>query len=272
MLWVVFSCSLLETKDLGTPVARVGETVLYQSDLQKVINNSPGQDSTAIANRYINNWGRNVLYLQGASRNLNIEDQERFETLVQNYRTDLFVSSYKEALLSSRLDSTVTATETQDYYNRNNSTFILRNPLYRYRYINIAKDNIDKRKYKNALRKFDPDDQNYLDSLSLQFNSYQFNDSLWVTKENIIAQIPSLSQKENEAMLKKSNFFELPDSLGVYLVAIKEVRLQNEVAPLSFVKPTIENIILNQRKLRLSKQLDKEIVEDAFKDKKFEIY
>ena len=73
-------------------------------------------------------------------------------------------------------------------------------------------------------------------------------------------------------MLKKSNFAQLQDSLGVYLVKIEDLLKRNDIAPLSHIKPTIQQIILNKRKLELIKKLEKDITKDAIKNNDFEIY
>jgi hypothetical protein len=48
--------------------------------------------------------------------------------------------------------------------------------------------------------------------------------------------------------------------------------LRNENAPLEYAKPTVKQILLNRRKLELSKDFEKEITKDALKNNKFEIY
>ena len=53
---------------------------------------------------------------------------------------------------------------------------------------------------------------------------------------------------------------------------IKDVLFQNDTAPLDYVKPTIDQIILNKRKLELIKKLETDITKDAIKNKQFEIY
>ena len=73
-------------------------------------------------------------------------------------------------------------------------------------------------------------------------------------------------------MLKKSNFIQLKDSLGLYLMQINDVLLRNSTAPLEYVKPTINQIVINKRKLELIKQLEKDIKKDAINNKQFEIY
>lgn len=68
------------------------------------------------------------------------------------------------------------------------------------------------------------------------------------------------------------DFLELRDSLGLYLISIKEHLMRNDEAPLEYVMPTVKQIILNKRKLELIKELEKDITKDAIKNKQFEIY
>jgi hypothetical protein len=76
----------------------------------------------------------------------------------------------------------------------------------------------------------------------------------------------------NSQVLKKTNFAQLQDSLGVYLVKIEAVLNLNDIAPLSYVKPTIEQIVLNKRKQELLKKIEKDITIDAIKNKNFELF
>ena len=73
-------------------------------------------------------------------------------------------------------------------------------------------------------------------------------------------------------MLKKPNYRQLQDSLGVYLIKIEAILKTNDIAPLSYVRPTIEQIILNKRKQNLLKKIKKDITIDAIKNKNFEIF
>ena len=84
--------------------------------------------------------------------------------------------------------------------------------------------------------------------------------------------IPVLNSENKSQLLKKSNFIQLKDSLGVYLMQINDVLMRNEIAPLEYVKPTIDQIVINKRKLELIKELEKDITKDAIKNNQFEIY
>ena len=47
---------------------------------------------------------------------------------------------------------------------------------------------------------------------------------------------------------------------------------KNEVVPLSYILPTIKQIILNKRKTDLINKIQTEITNDAIKDNDFEIF
>ena len=53
---------------------------------------------------------------------------------------------------------------------------------------------------------------------------------------------------------------------------IEDVLNPNDTAPLSYVKPTLKQIILNKRKLELIKKLETDITKDAIETNNFEIY
>ena len=83
---------------------------------------------------------------------------------------------------------------------------------------------------------------------------------------------PVVNSQNKNQLLKKSNFIQLKDSINLYLMQVKDVRIQNNYAPLEYVSSSIEQIVINKRKLELIKQLEKDITKDAIKNKQFEIY
>jgi len=108
--------------------------------------------------------------------------------------------------------------------------------------------------------------------LSFHFKSYFLNDTVWISAAQVAEKIPVLNAENKKELLKKSNYIQLKDSLGLYLIQINEVLQQNDYAPLEYVKPTVNQIIHNRRKLELIKQFEKDITKDAIKNNQFEIY
>ena len=107
-----------------------------------------------------------------------------------------------------------------------------------------------------------------LERQQLSFKMLQLNDSVWLELDQILLKLPF--SKEN--LLKKSKFIQKQDSLGLYLVAIKEVLHRNDIAPLSYVMPTIKEMILHKRKIELIREIEKIIVKDATKKNNFKVY
>jgi hypothetical protein len=55
-------------------------------------------------------------------------------------------------------------------------------------------------------------------------------------------------------------------------VKIEAVLKTNDIAPLSYVKSTMEEIVLNKRKQEFLKKIEKDITKDAIKNKNFELF
>ncbi|MCB0431724.1 MAG: peptidyl-prolyl cis-trans isomerase, partial [Mangrovimonas sp.] len=255
------------------PVARVGETYLYEDEIQSLVSEdmSP-QDSTVLVNNFINNWATQQLLMANAVRNLNDEKQQEFNSLVDQYRKDLFTQAYLEALVGRKIDSTVTLEEARKYYDENKEVFKLNEELIKFRYINLQENRSDFEDIKKKFQRFNEEDKKELDSISIQFKSYSLNDSIWVKVSQVLDKIPVANASNKEELLKKSNFIQLKDSLGVYLMHINDVLLRNDTAPLEYVKPTIDQIVINRRKLEFINDLKTDITKDAIKNKQFELY
>jgi len=267
------SCKYFVKEPDRVPVARVGETYLYEDEIQSLVSEdmSP-QDSTVLVNNFINNWATQQLLMVNAVRNLNDEKQQEFNSLVDQYRKDLFTQAYLEALVGRKIDSTVTLEEARKYYDENKEVFKLNEELIKFRYINLQENRSDFEDIKKKFQRFNEEDKKELDSISIQFKSYSLNDSIWVKVSQVLDKIPVANASNKEELLKKSNFIQLKDSLGVYLMHINDVLLRNDTAPLEYVKPTIDQIVINRRKLEFINDLKTDITKDAIKNKQFELY
>lgn len=267
------SCNFFKKTDHRKPIARVNDAYLYKEDISDLIaeGTSP-QDSTIIVNSYINRWATQLVLIEGAERNLSQQQQDEFNKLVDQYKKDLFTKAYLEALVKKNMDTSVSVLEAKTVYENNKETFKLNEDIIKFRYINIPENSIDEKNIKKRFKRFNNEDKTYLDSIAIQFKNYSLNDSIWIKVTQVMQKIPVFNVQNKKELLKKSNFIQLKDSLGLYLVQINDVLRQNNYAPLPYVKPTISQIVINKRKLELVKQLQKDITKDAFKNNQFEIY
>ncbi len=270
---MVLSCDFFKRTDDRVPIARVNDAYLYYEDIRDLVSEEISEeDSTLLVRNYINRWATQQLLVDGAMLNLSESKQEDFNKLVKQYKNDLFTKAYIEALVRRSIDTTIAKEEAETYYNKNKEVFKLNEELIKFRYLHVDENIIDFKTIEKKFKRFNFEDKKELDSISIQFKSYSLNDSIWIKVSQVIDKIPALNLENKNQLLKKSNFVQLKDSLGVYLMQINDVLLRNEIAPLEYVKPTIEQIVINKRKLDIIRELEKDITKDAIKNKQFEIY
>jgi hypothetical protein len=273
VLFLLVSCDFFKETDDRKAIARVDDTYLYEEDIKDLLKEGMSvQDSTMVVTNFINRWATEQLLVKGAERNLTEAKQEAFNKFALEYKNELFSKAYLEALVSKNIDTIITIEEAEAYYNENKQIFKLNEDLIKLRYINLDQNRLDLKELEEKFKRFNQEDKKELDSLSIQFKSYSLKDSVWVKVDQVVDKIPAISSENKNELLKISNFIQLKDSLGLYLVHINDVLLRNNTAPLEYVKPTIDQIVINKRKLELIRELEKDITKDAIKNKKFEIY
>lgn len=268
------SCEYFKTTaPVGEPVARVGDEYLYKTDIEELI--VPGmskEDSTLVVSSFITRWATQKLLMKGAKQNINVDEQQRLEDLVAQYKSDLYAQAYKDALVARNMDSTVTDAEATLFYKNNTENFKLNEELLKLRYIHLNENDYNIETIKNKFVRFNDEDKRFLDSIAVQFKAYYLNDSTWIRLVKVVATIPPVNMENSDQLLNKTDFIQLRDSLGLYLIAVKDRIKRNQEAPLEYVKPTVKQILLNRRKLELIKDLEKDITKDAIKNKQFEVY
>ena len=273
LFFLVIGCDQFYNVKQDVVVARAGNSYLYRSELRDNITVfSSKTDSIIQSENYINNWARKQLLFDQAIINLDIEAQKEMDELVNSYRSDLWSRSYKEFIVKSNIDTLISKTEIETYYRENQNNFRLNEAMVNLRYIALPTENIDLLEIKNKLIRFQEEDIRFLDSLTFQFNSYGLKDSLWLTKRELIRTLTIVNENNFENYLKKSQFFLVEDAFEVYLLFVNNYMLRNEVAPLVSIENTIRKIVFNKRKLDFIKQFDKEILQDAIRTKKFQLY
>ena len=271
-LLLFLSCNYLTQDDSIIPIARVNDSYLYNEDIIDLISeNTTKEDSTLIVNNFINRWATKQLLIDQSMINLSQEKQDFFNEMVSQYKTDLYTEAYKSSIISKQLDTVILKKEYEDYYNLNKRNFKSNDELLKVRYIQVDKNFLDLKALEKKFKRYDSIDKKDLTNLSIKFKSFNLNDSIWIKSNVLIGRLPVLKE-ENLKVLKKPNYTQLQDSLGVYLIKIEATLKTNDIAPLSYVRPTIEQIILNKRKQDLLKKIQKDITIDAIKNENFEIF
>jgi hypothetical protein len=267
------SCTYFKMQDdeevTSEIVAIVNIQKLYKKDLLSILPEYISkEDSVILVKSFINNWAIKQILLQKAENNNSLEEINEIELLVKDYRESLLINNYKEILIKQQLDTLIKEEEIVDFYFKNKENFKLNEELVKIKYLHFDKKLINKNELIKLFASRKIEDLEKLEKQQLSFKQFQFNDSVWTQLDKILLKLPF--SKDN--MLKKSKLLEKQDSLGLYLVAIKEVLFRNDIAPLSYIRSTIKQMILHKRKIELIKDIEKILVKDATKNNNFKVY
>lgn len=268
---VFSSCNLIENKENKTPVARVNKTFIYETDIASLIDESTSsEDSALVVSSYINQWATEQLLLDQALINLSAEQQQDYNKLVRQYKISLFTEAYKNTLVSRDLDSTITNAELDTLYAKDKNIFLLNDELLKIRYVQIEEQNNNIAQIKKLINIFSAEDKATLSNMTLQFKTANLNDSVWIKKEVLLTRLPVFNSQNIEFSVGK--LAEIKDSTGIYFYKVEDKLNKGDIAPSSFIAPTLRQIILNKRKLELIKNIEKDITRDAIKNDNFEIF
>ena len=233
--------------------------------------NATVQDSQQITNAYIDRWVRNTVLMAEAERNipkdLNIED------LLKKYRESLILNSYEEQLTKSGLDTIISDTELNSFYEKNKEQYQLETPIVRCYFIKIPKVAAPQ---SDSLQKWWNNPKSGDNLLKMQQYSkvyakiYILNDTIWQRADDVIKMLPkgtltADNLSSGKELTMKSDDFE-------YFFRAFGVMNQKEIAPLSFIKEQASKYILHQRKIQLIEKKKQEMYDLEMQKNNIKIY
>ncbi len=250
--FLLTSCEYFNVAKEPEAIARVGKSFLYKEDIANLVpRGTSKKDSIAIVKSFIDRWATQKLLFEAAERNITKDKLDEFNTLIEQYKTDLYTKAYLEELVIRQIDTTVTDAQIASYYNQYKQYFKNSSDLVKLRYINLVKENPKFAKIKSKFSSFTKNDKKELEQLAVQFKSYAFNDSIWVDINQVFEKLPFINLENKDKYISGGINFQYPDSTTVWLVKVNSVLPKNSATPLEFLKPTIKQIIINNRKLQL---------------------
>jgi hypothetical protein len=270
---VFTACTFFDSNKNTEAIARVNSDYLYAADIANLV--PPGiskEDSIVIVRSFIDRWASKKLLIKVAEVNLNKSKKAEFDTLIQQYKIDLYTKAYLEEIVKRTTDTVISEIELRNYYNENKENFKSNGTLVRLRYISLQKDNPKVDLIKSKFFDFRKSDKKFWDTYTLQLNSFAFNDSIWTELSQVYDKLRFITPDNRDSYISPGKTIQKIEDKNVYFVKISNVIDKNQVAPYQYLKPTLREVILNKRKLELIKKFEKEITDDAIKDKKYEVY
>lgn len=268
------SCEWLTAlNDEGTPVARVKEKVLYLHDVKELMPEFKTQDdSVQFIKNFSKKWVEEQIMLDRAEYNLT-DDLTDIEEKVRTYRNSLLIYAYEQALVAQKLDTLCTDLQIANYYNKRKEDFMLRNDIFRLIYLKLDPNTPRLDELKSWFNLKDPNEKlNLMTDYALQFGlDYSLDPDKWWSKNDLLRLFP-VTNDSLDIVMQSDEILELRKGEYLYLIEVLEQKQKNSPAPINLVKPDIRNIMLNERKIGLVKELRENLIKDASEKNHIEYY
>ena len=256
----------------GDVVAEVGQHKLYLTDLEAYIpNDVTPEDSVRIADQYIRSWAAEQLYLDMASQQLSKSEKDVSKEL-EAYRNSLLRYRYEQRYVNERLDTTVTRSEIEAYYDAHNDLFVLDIPILKARFLDIMEDSPNYETIRRSMSSNKYEDLAEADSLaySSALGYVDWSDR-WIDAVTLAREFGT----DYGTMLSRlsGSFIEMREDRGDVKVAyVLDTRRAGTLAPLDYCEDRIRNIIISTRKQKLLTTLEQDLLDNALSKESFIIY
>tara|TARA_B100001250_G_C19801550_1_gene791335 strand:+ start:328 stop:1176 length:849 start_codon:yes stop_codon:yes gene_type:complete len=273
LLFLFFSACQSTSSD-RLVVARAFDNYLYFDEIP-YLDGYSYEDSVISIHNFANQWASKKILLNKAAYNFK-NDQLYIDSLVNVYRESLLIHYYKEAVIQNYLDTLITDSLMINYYQDNMENFFLKEDIVKLNYVKIRNvaPNLDFVANKYYSRDFD--DIELLEDYCVQFaDRFFLGDINWISWDDFLNQIPEKNRKKlknGRQVLRKNKRFELEDSVYQYFIFVQDFKLKGTSSPLEYVSSIIGKIILNKRKKEILYNIEEELLQEAIKNNKFEIY
>ena len=251
-------------------VARVGNEKLYLSELSSYIPDTVSpEDSTNLAMQYITSWARDLLYLNLAENQLSKAEQDVSSEL-EDYRRSLLRYRYEQLYVNDRLDTLITDAQIESYYKEHEDYLKLQRPILKVRFLDIMSDSPNADLIIRCMSSDDYSEVLAADSLAYQSALRYFDKSdVWMDAA-VLAREFSTDYVTMLSSLSDS-FIRIEQDGRLRIAFVLDIR-RSGIAPVEYASAQIRDNILSDRKHRLLKSLEQDLLKDALEKKKLVIY
>lgn len=246
-VFVAFSCG----SEKGEPLVSFGQRTLYDSDIRLILGKEEFTDFER--DEIIASWIRTQMSATLLD-SLPEEAKQRIEFKTSDFRSSMIAFEWENAWIQQRLDTLVSDTEMQAYYQENINDFLLNDFIVKLLYIKIPDMAPDTEILKQMYLLKKPSDTSKVTQYANQYaTSFYFNRDNWISFEDFVKELPvEYIDVERFVTSKSKQVFE--ENGFMYFINIFDYRLKNTPSPFTYEKERIRSRIILNRKLELRNQ------------------
>ena len=244
MLSAMAACSAEKTSETApldsSVLAKVGESVLTRSDMQRVLPANLSQaDSADFVAAYVKTWVSDRLITEIAVKQLG--SPEEVDRLTEEYRRNLIMWKYREMVVRADSALRVSDSDVKAYYDSHAAAMKLRQPQLRGIYIKIESNAPAIAKVKKLYKSANQADIEELEKVGLTGAiHYDYFRDRWIPWEQIITKIPA---EISTSQLRKGFSFELDSNGFTYLLSVSDVLPIGAMMPFESAAPIIRETL-----------------------------
>ena len=256
-----------ERESTEVKLARFQNIYLNESNLVNEIPlNLDEEDSAIFVKNYIHKWLVNQMIMD-KSENMIPFEVNNVEKKINKYKMSLISYEFEQFYINKRLDTTISKSEINNYYESHLDDFVLNDYVVKCMYIKVPKNSKLVAEIKNNyfLKNEKMVDQIMKTGQSEEASLY-YNPEEWVFFDDLLKQIPILEKYSKIDFIKKKKKVVLEYNESVYFINVFDYIIKNGTSPLSFEENKIKSIILNQRAKNIRKKLRLDLYNDGIKN------
>lgn len=94
------ACDYFKAPETKAIIATVNEHILYEEDVATILpENLSEEDSIIFVRAFVDDWAMDKILLDNALFNLPEKEQQRYQAMVEKYKSELFKKAYVDALI-----------------------------------------------------------------------------------------------------------------------------------------------------------------------------
>lgn len=246
----------------NSALVKVGNKILYRNVLDENLPSGlSSEDSIIAAEYYIRSWVNENLLYNVASKN--ITDKDNVDHLVEEYRKSLLIYQYEEQLVNEKLTKEIDEQSLYDYFNQNKDKLKLDRSLVKGLFLKVPVSAPQLSEIRIWYRTTTSASRENLEKSSLN-NAAVFNYFVdkWVDFDDLMNNFPKELLTQDDLTVHKK-MIEKQDSDFVYLLNITDYLLPGDNAPYEYAKTTIQEILINQRRIDFLKKTEDDLYQRA---------
>ena len=191
---------------------------------------------------------------------------------LEEYRRSLLKYRYEQLYVNERLDTAVSSTVIEEYYEAHKDKFVLERPVIKARFVHISADSPSLKPIRKLMSSDEANDLIEADSIAFS-SAVKF--TTWTNEWIDVAVLAREYSMDHSALMARMNkrWIEDTDTTGyVRLTYVSDMMQKGQVAPVEYCQDNIKNIIISSRRQALLQNLEQDLLKDALANKDFIIY